>query len=150
LIDVKVKSNILKVALAASIIWTIIGTYLMAYPFHSLNQYDYFFYTLSANVVIASVAVFMLLSKYPSNWPGAARPRLGRLVHAISVNTLPIFFFHVIVIETLNKGFLGFKISLMTITPVLEIPLATAVTLFITLGLVLLMKKVPVLRTLIG
>jgi surface polysaccharide O-acyltransferase-like enzyme len=145
-----VSSKTLKWLLAGSIVWTIIGTWLMAYPFHYLNQYYFFFYTLSANVIIASVAVFMLLSKYPRDWPGSNHRKLSRLVHAISVNTLPIFFFHVIVLETLNVGFLGFKLSLTVLTPIIEIPLATAATLLLTLGLVLLMKKVPILRTLIG
>lgn len=150
LIGVNVKTKILKWILAGAIVWTIIGTWLMAFTFHSLGQYYYFFYTLSANVVIASVALFMLLSKYPPDWPGKKHPRLSRLAHLISVNTLPIFFFHVIVLETFYKGLLGFKISLLTIPPPLEIPLLTVIGLFVTLGLVLLMKKVPILRKLIG
>jgi surface polysaccharide O-acyltransferase-like enzyme len=150
LMGIQVKTKILQRLLIASIIWTIIGSWLMAYPFHSVGQYYFFFYTSSANVIIASVAVFMLLSKYPRDWPGSNHPRFSRLIHAISVNTLPIFFFHVIILESLNKGFLGFKMSLMVITPVVEIPLATATTLFLTLGLILLMKKVPILRKLIG
>jgi hypothetical protein len=34
--------------------------------------------------------------------------------------------------------------------PIIGIPVMTVVTLFITLGLIMVMKKVPVLRTLIG
>ncbi len=143
-------SKILKRLLILSIVWTIIGTWLMAYPFHSVGQYYFFFYTLSANVVIASVALFGLLSKYPSDWPGKSHSRLSRLVHIISLNTLPIYFFHVIVLESLNRGYLGFKLSLTIINPIIEIPLATVATLFLTLVLILLMKKVPILRKLIG
>jgi surface polysaccharide O-acyltransferase-like enzyme len=150
LMDVQVKTKTLKRLLVVGIVWTIIGTWIMAYPFHSLNQYYYFFFPLTANVVMASVTLFMLLSKKPSDWPGSNHPRFSRLLHVISVNTLPIFFFHVIVLESLNKGFLGFKLSLTVINPVIEIPLATTVTLFLTLGLILLMKKVPILRKLVG
>jgi len=150
LMDTQVKTKILKWILVASMIWTIIGTWLMAYTFHALNQYFFFFNTLSANVIISSIVVFMLLSKYPSDWPGKNHPKLGRLVHTISVNTLPIYFFHVIVLESLNMGFLGFKLSLSVITPIIEIPLAGIVTLFLTLGLILLMKRVPILKRLIG
>jgi surface polysaccharide O-acyltransferase-like enzyme len=150
LIGNHVRTKLLKWLLAGSIIWTIIGAYLMAYLFHSLNQYYFFFDTLSANVIIASIVVCMLLSKFPSDWPGKSHPKLSRLMHVISLNTLPIYFFHVIVLETLNMGFLGFKLSLTVISPVIEIPLAAAATLFLTLGLILLMKKVPILRKLIG
>ena len=55
-----------------------------------------------------------------------------------------------IVLETLQRGYLGFKLSLTVMNPVIGIPVMAVVTLFITFGLVLLMKKVPVLRTLIG
>ena len=146
----QVKTKTLKRLLVVGIISTIIGLWLMAYPFHSVGQYQFFAFTLSANVVLASVALFSLLSKYPRDWPGNSHPRFSRLIHAISVNTLPIFFIHVIILETLNKGLLGFRISLMEITPVIEIPIVTVVTLFLSLGLILLMKKVPILKKLVG
>jgi surface polysaccharide O-acyltransferase-like enzyme len=150
LIGVQVKTWILRLLLVGGILWTIIGLMLMSYPFHSLGQYYFFSFTTSVNIVVASIAVFMLLNKYPIDWPGSSHPKFKRLIQAISANTLPIFFLHVIIIETLNKGLLGFSISLMQINPFIEIPLGAVVTLFVTLGLILLMKKVPVLKTLIG
>ncbi len=144
------KTKTLKRLFVVGIVLTILGTFLMAYPFHSLEQYHFFTFTLSANVILSSIALFGLLLKYPKNWPGTNHPRFSRLIHAISANTLPIFFLHIIVLETLNKGLLGFRISLMDISPIIEIPLVTVVTLFLCLGLILLMKKVPVLRTLVG
>ncbi len=163
LIGGQVKTGTLKWLWAAAIVWTFIGTWLMTFQFHALNQYYFFFYTTSANVIVSTAVVFMLLSKAPRDWPGSSHPRLSRLVHTISVNTLPIFFLHVIVLESINRGyfylfkisltnisFLGFNLTLSFLNPIFEIPLATAVTLFISLGLVLLMKKVPVLNKLIG
>ncbi len=150
LVGIEVKAKTLKKLLVAAIISTIIGLYLMAFPFHSAGQYFFFTYITSANVVLASIATYMLLAKYPKDWPKNSHPKLSRLTKAISANTLPIFFFHVIVLETFNQGLLGFRISMLQMSPVIEIPLVTAVTLFITLGLVLLVKKVPILKTLIG
>lgn len=150
LMGIQVKNKTLKRLFLLGIISTIIGLWLMAYSFHSLGQYYFFAFTSSANVVLSSAALFCLLSKYPRDWPGNNHPRFSRLIHAISANTLPIFFLHIIILEALNKGFLGFRISLMEITPVIEIPIATLVTLFLTLGLILLMKKVPILRKLVG
>jgi surface polysaccharide O-acyltransferase-like enzyme len=54
------------------------------------------------------------------------------------------------VMETLQKGYLGFKISLTTMNPVLEIPLVTAATLLISLGIIIPLKKIPYLSRLIG
>ncbi len=150
LMGIEVKTKTLKRLLTVGIVWTVVGLYLMAFQFNSAGQYFFFTYTTSANVVLASVAVYMLLSKYPKNWPGSPHPHLSQLTRAISANTLPILFFHVIIIETLNKGLLGFKISFLEISPVIETPLLTVVALFLTLGLVLLLKRIPILRTLIG
>ena len=150
LIETQTKTKTLKRLLAAGIILTILGSWLMAYPFRSLEQYYFFAFTLSANVILSSIALFSLLIKRPADWPGNNQPLFSRLIHAISANTLPIFFLHIIVLETLNKGLLGFRISLMDINPIIEIPLAAFTTLFICLGLILLVKRVPVLTKLIG
>ena len=150
LMGMQVKTKTLKRLLAAGVVGTVAGLYLMAFPFHSAGQYFFFTYITSANVVLAAAALYLLLSKYPKNWPSNSHPRLSRLTHSISANTLPIFLFHVIVLETLNQGLLGFRISLFDISPVVEIPLVTVVALFLTFGLILLFKKVPILKTLIG
>jgi hypothetical protein len=49
-----------------------------------------------------------------------------------------------------KQGIARFKISLMQINPIVEIPLVTVAVLFLSLALILLAKKVPVLRTLVG
>lgn len=149
LLGTQLKSGTLKKLLLVSVVWTIIGTWLMAYPFHSVGQY-YFFYTLSANVILASVSVFLLIGRQQPNWSLNKHSQIRKVIQAISQNTLPIFFIHVIILESLEKGFFGFKLSLMLINPFIEIPIATIVTLFVALGLILLMKKVPVLKKLIG
>jgi type IV secretory pathway TrbL component len=53
------------------------------------------------------------------------------------------------VLEALQKGYFGFKISLTTMNPVLEIPLITVVILFICLGVIIPLKKIPYLKKLI-
>jgi hypothetical protein len=54
------------------------------------------------------------------------------------------------VLETLQRGFLGFKISLNTMSPIIEIPLITAVTLFICLAVIVPLKKIPYVKRIIG
>jgi len=68
----------------------------------------------------------------------------------ISKNTLPIYLFHLIVLESLQNGYLGFKLSVTTLNPLVEIPLATAVTLAICLAVIVPLKKVPYLGRLLG
>jgi surface polysaccharide O-acyltransferase-like enzyme len=147
---VKVRSAILYGALILNFIWTIFGVWLMSYPFSSLGQNYFFFDYLTANVIIGSAALFMILIKFRPDWPGNRSSIANKLINAISKNTLPIFLFHVIILESLELGFFGFTLSYRTLNPIIEIPLITAVTFFVTLGLVLLMRRVPILKKLIG
>ncbi len=148
---VNVRSIFLYGLLGLSFVWTIFGIWLMNYPLADMGKNNFFFDYLTANVILGSIALFMLLIKIrPFNWPGRTHPTTTRIITVIGQNTLPIFLLHVIILESLQRGFFGFTLSALTLNPVLEIPLATVVTLFITVGLILLMRKVPVLRKLIG
>ncbi len=147
---VKLRSAILYGILIISFVWTIFGNWLMNYPLECMQCNNYFFDYLSANIIVGSFALFLILLKFHRDWPGKKHTTLNRIVKAISANTLPIFLGHIIILESFERGFFGFTLSYETLHPIIEIPLITALTLFITLGLVLLMKKVPILRELIG
>jgi surface polysaccharide O-acyltransferase-like enzyme len=146
---ITLRNAILYGLLIACFVGTVFSVWLMTYPLSGLEQSDYFLGYLTVNVIVGSAALFLLLLKVKPDWPGTKNP-LRPVVQAISNNTLPIFLFHVIILETLERGLLGFKISYTTLNPVIEIPLLAALTFFITLGLVLLMRRVPVLKKLIG
>ena len=47
-------------------------------------------------------------------------------------------------------GFFGFKISITTMNPFIEVPLITAVTLLICLAVVYPLTKIPIIRTIVG
>ncbi len=148
---IKVRASILFGLLLAGFATTIFGVWLMTYPLTAVGQNNFFFDYLTANVILGSAALFMILMKFPVDWPGSNHKVISRIVGAISANTLPIFLFHVIILQSLQLGFfLGFKLSFTTLNPIIEIPLIAVLTLYITLGLVLLMRKVPVLKKLIG
>jgi surface polysaccharide O-acyltransferase-like enzyme len=146
----KLKTFTLLWLLAAGFSITLFGAWLMTFPLHSMGQYYFFYDSLSIGVIAASIALFILLCKFPKDWPGSHHPNANRLIKAISQNSLPIYLFQLIIMESLQLGFFGFQISLTTIDPMIEIPVLTGLTLFITLGLVLSMRKVPILNNLIG
>jgi len=150
LMGVKIKTKLLFGLLALGTGLTFLGLLVMQGPFGYLGDYYFFDGYMSFTVLLSSVAAFLLLSKASWNWPGQGRSWLKKLVHIIGENTLPIFFMHAIVVELLNTGRLGFQISLTFIPPLIEIPLATIITLFVCLGVILAVKKVPVLGKLIG
>jgi len=72
------------------------------------------------------------------------------MLKVISENSLPIYLFHLIVLETLQSGYLGFKLSVTTLNPLIEIPLLTALTLVICLAIIVPLKKLPYVKRIIG
>ena len=147
---VRLQSTMLYCIVILGFVGTVFGIWLMNYPLGVLGQNNYFFEYLTVFVVAGSAALFLILLKFRPDWPGTNHPAASRVVQAISKNTLPIFLFHVIILESFERSFFGFKLSFTTLNPVIEIPLLAALTFFITLCLVLLMRKVPVLKKMIG
>ena len=152
LLSVKLKRSTLLGLLALGLVLTAVGTYAIAATVGGPQTYffqDYF----SPTTILSAVMLFLLLNtlKVPANPTEAPHPKINWLLRQISKSTLAIFLFHVIVLETLQRGYLwGFTISGNTINSIIEIPLITVVTLFICLGIILPLKKVPVLKKLIG
>jgi hypothetical protein len=54
------------------------------------------------------------------------------------------------IIEALQKGYFGFTLSSNTLNSIIEVPLITVVTLFICLAIIIPLKKIPVVKRLIG
>ena len=146
----QVRSSVLYVLLFLGLVWTVVGTWFMTFLFSPLGQYYFFLDYLTANVIVASVCLFLILSRFPADWPGTNHPHASRVVRAVSKNVLPIYLLHVIILESLQKGYFGFKLSLTTLNPIVGVPVIAVVVFFVTFGLVLLLKRVPVLKKLIG
>ena len=54
------------------------------------------------------------------------------------------------ILLSLQRGYFGFAINGNTINLIVGVPLNTVITLFISLGIIILLKKVPYLKKLIG
>jgi surface polysaccharide O-acyltransferase-like enzyme len=112
----------------------------------------YFFQQyFSPTILLTSTMVFLLLltSKPPSTQKDAHPSIISRLIQLISENTLGIFFIHVMIIESIQKGYLGFTLNRTILNPIVEVPILTIIVMFISLGIILLLKKIPYLKRLI-
>jgi len=148
-LKVRVRSVVLYALLVAGSACTIVGTYLVVGTMG--EQFSQFFHdAYSFSMIGASVALFLLLAAAPSSTLEERFPRGSRVLRLISQNTIPIYLFHMMVLEALQKGFFGFQISLATMNPILEVPLITAVALLICLGVIYPLKKIPLVKKLIG
>ena len=130
-------------------VWTAVGTWILALK--NGGQLNQFFYDYSQlNVIMMSIAVFLLLLRLPPQLLEKRFSKTNKLLNLIGRNSLAIYLFHVIVLLTLQRGWLGLKISVTTLNPILEIPLISIITLAICLAVIVPLKRVPYLKRLIG
>jgi surface polysaccharide O-acyltransferase-like enzyme len=149
LLQVRLRSTILFILIIIGLTWTAVGTYFMTAIFGGVRSFFFNDY-LSASVILTSVALFQLLRNFSPFWLETHSSRTSRLLHQISLSTLPIYLFHVIILESLQKGYFGFKISVTTLNPIIEIPLIATLTLFICLGVISFLNRASFLKKLIG
>ena len=143
------RSSFLYLGLILSTAWTILGTYFLVGILG--ESYSQFFLDASSfSVIIASVTLFLILAAIPNQTIKNRFPRGNKIIEVVSQNTLPIYLFHIIILETLQKGYLGVQISVTTINPIIEIPLITTVTLLLCLAIIVPLKKLPYIKRIIG
>jgi surface polysaccharide O-acyltransferase-like enzyme len=149
LLESKVRTSRLAVSWLTGFLTTIVGTY-AATALISGHTGLYFLDYLTATVFLASTSLFMLLGKVSPTILASRFPRFSRFIQFIGCSTLAIYLLHVMVLEALQKGFFGFHLSLNTLHPIVEIPLITTVALLISLGIVFVLGKIPVVKKLTG
>ena len=112
---------------------------------------SHFFYDyLSASSVLISSSVFLFLCKISPEKIERRFPAVNKLINLIGKNTLAIYLLHVLVLESIQGGLFGFRLSVTTLTPIFEIPLISIVTIGICLIVIIPLKRVPILKKLIG
>jgi surface polysaccharide O-acyltransferase-like enzyme len=156
LLTVRMRRSTILIFMSLGIALTAIGTYVLAATVGGADMYFFQEY-LSPTVILASIMVFMLLNttqvhgtQKENNPAKSNHPKVRKLLNVISQNTLPIFLLHVIILESLHNGYFGFTINGNTINSIIGVPLVTVLTLFISLAIILPLKKIPGLKRLIG
>jgi len=150
LVNMKVKRSVLAILAALGIVLTAIGIYIIQSPIGGNREVFSFTVYFGPWTILAAVALFLFLNtiKIPTNT--ASSSKLGKLINVISQNTLPVALFHLMVLESLQRGYFGFAINGNTINSIVGVPLITVITFFVSLGIILLLKKIPYLKRLIG
>jgi surface polysaccharide O-acyltransferase-like enzyme len=151
MLNVRVRRRTLLSLSLLGLALTAVGTYFMAATFGGTQTYffqDYF----SPTMILASVTLFLLLKtvQAPQNQTEPRHPKISLLLRKISENTLPLYLFHVMIIESLQRGYFSFTISSSTLNSIVEVPLISFVALFICLAVIVPLKKIPGLKRLIG
>jgi surface polysaccharide O-acyltransferase-like enzyme len=135
--------------LIPALVTTILGAWWVTGTFGEA-KIGYFHEALNATVILASVSMFLLLAAIPKAKIECRNKTLTSVLHWIGQNTLPIYLFHMIIMQTIEKGYLGFFLNQDTLNPIIEIPILTAITFALTAAAVYLVKKIPYSKYVIG
>ena len=146
---VKVRSWILALGTILGLVGAVVGAYATA-ALVGERFITFFHESLSFNMIIASTAVFLLLIAIPASRIQSRHANFNRLVHWISQNTLPIYLLHLMVLESLELGFLGLTLNRNTMNPIIEVPLITIITLLLSAAIIYPLNKIPFVKKLIG
>jgi len=147
---VRIKRSVLSALAVLGLALTAISIFIIVSPIGGNREVFAFTVYFGPWTILTGVAMFLFLNtiKIPAQ---DAKKSLGvKLIHVISLNTLPLFLFHIIVLESFQRGYFGFAINGNTINTIIGVPLITAITLFVSLGIILLIKKIPYASRLIG
>ncbi len=150
LLTTRVRKGLLYALYLVGLFGTVVGTYVATLLVGGHTGLFFLDYLGSATVILESAALFMLLLKVSPSALLTRFPRGSKLLHFVGCSTLSIYLLHVMVLESLQRGYFGFQISVNTMNPIVEVPLATVVTFFISMGIVFVLKKIPVVRRVIG
>jgi len=148
---VRIKRKILALLTILGISLTAIGTYVMATVVSGTEMY-FFQQYFSPTVILSSVPLFLLLLTIqpPLEQKDNKSSKFRGLIKIISLNTLGIFLIHVMINESIQKGYLGFTLNREILDPIIEVPLLAAIVLFTSLAILVLLKKIPYINRLIG
>jgi surface polysaccharide O-acyltransferase-like enzyme len=150
LLTMRVRSWFLYALYLTGFVGTVVGTYAATTLAGGHTGLFFLDYLSSATVILASASLFMLLLKVSPRTLSTRFPRGSKFLNFVGCSTLAIYLLHVMVLESLQKGYFGLQISVNTINPIVEVPLITAVTFLISVAIVFVLKKVPIVKRIIG
>lgn len=121
---------------------TYFGTSLLSVDAAPIDTYFYSYF--SPPTILASICGYLLLKDLGQN-PG----RAGRVIRTVSASAFGIYLIHIMVVEWLRKGDLGFRIYSWMAPSVYMIPLTALVVFTLSFMIVFVMRKIPALKMLV-
>ena len=106
------------------------------YP--AIYYYDYLHFA----VILMAVGFFLWIKSLDN----IISTRNTTLLRQLSDATFGIYLIHMFVFDWLRDGWFGFKLYSWMANPLYMIPLTTLAIFFITLGIVLVFRKIPILK----
>jgi len=122
---------------------TIATYYLTQMNGNELNKYFHSY--LSPNVIILSSLTFILIKIIFKNTSQTCNKDY-KILNSFGVTTFGIYLIHVITLNLLKNGDLGFTFSSFTLIPIIGIPLLTLIIFLLSYILILILQEIPFIR----
>ena len=125
-------------------------THALTIQIEEIGGYDNFFVANdSLNLITVAIGLFLFLKSLDYRYLFQQLPFLQKLVTWISSCSLGIYFVHVLIIEELASGHLGFKLSASSFTPLLSIPAIAILVMALSVATAMLLKQIPLVRNIV-
>lgn len=134
---------LLAVLILANVV-TFFGTLFLSQASGQLDQFYYGY--LSLNCILAAFAWFLLFQKIPFEKVYARVPWLKQVIVVGSSISFSIYLMHILVLELLGSGKLGFVLVAKTINPIFGVTISMVAALAICTVVILVMRRIPFLR----
>ncbi len=133
---------------AVGLLGAIIGDWLLTATFG--EQFTGYLHNyMSITMIVGSAGLFFLLTTVKAS-VFSSRPKVNRVLHWVSQNTLPIYLIHMIVLEVLTMQVFGVYLNTLTYNPLIDIPVFTLLVFSVSAGLVFVLKRIPGAAKVIG
>ncbi len=110
---------------------------------------NFFVLNDSFNLIIVAIGLFLLFKSIDYEQLFHKFFFVEKLVMWISSCSLGIYFVHVVIIEELAGGRLGFTLSANSFYPLLSIPTISILVMALSIGVIMLLKQIPVVRNIV-
>ena len=111
------------------------------------GRFDNFFVLNdSFNLILAAIGLFLFFKSLDYDEIFKRVPPIRMIVNGISRCSLGIYFIHVMIIELLESGVLGFELRAQSFSPILSIPVTAILTLILSYFGVALLKRIPIVK----
>ncbi|MCL2287614.1 MAG: acyltransferase family protein [Candidatus Bathyarchaeota archaeon] len=155
-VNVRIRRDVLAALTISGVTLSVIATYFMAKYVGGASKYFFQDYS-SLTIILAAVPLFILLNSYVSADTKHQKVTLRRktiwkqrVMQVISKNSLAIFFLHMIILYTLQKGTLSVAFTNYINDDIIGVPVKVALSLILSLISIIPLKKIPYLKKFIG
>jgi len=128
-----------------SFLFTLFATFFSSLAHGSFDEFFYGF--LTPNVIALSLTSFVLLQKIAEQ---TSIQKMHKLLHWLSKTVFGVYLVHVIILEILGSGWLGFRLFGFGWQPFIAIPLTTIIVFIISTVIIFLLQKIPYIKMAVG